>query len=91
MGVLAVSLTGYDDRVEDGRALAGIGMADKQPVLLADGRRSDGILDQIIVEARFAVAQVRSQRLPVVEQVRASPAETGLGQRAFVQGQDEPP
>jgi hypothetical protein len=36
--ILAMALTGYDDRVNNGRALAGAGVADEQPVLFADGR-----------------------------------------------------
>ena len=34
--VFAVALTRDDDRVEDGGALSGVGMADEQPVFLAD-------------------------------------------------------
>lgn len=41
--ILAVALTGHDQRVEDGRMLAGIGMADEQPVLLPNAGRSDRI------------------------------------------------
>ena len=37
--VLAVALAGDDQRVEDRRTPAGVGVADEQPVLLADARR----------------------------------------------------
>jgi hypothetical protein len=40
--VFAVALAGDDQRVEDGRALAGVGMPDKQPVLFADAGRPQG-------------------------------------------------
>ena len=42
--VLAVALAGDNQRVEDGRALVGIGVPDEQPVLLADAGRPDGVL-----------------------------------------------
>ena len=42
-GVLAVALAGDEQRVEDGRALAGAGMADEEPVLLADGGGPDRV------------------------------------------------
>ncbi len=48
--VLAVALAGDDQRVDDGGALAGVGMADEQPVLFADRRGPDGIFDQVVVE-----------------------------------------
>ena len=50
-----MAVAGHDDRVDDRRALAGVGMADEEPVL-ADGRRSDRIFDQVIVEPGFTVA-----------------------------------
>ena len=34
VGVFPVALAGDDDRVDDGGALAGIGMSDKEPVFL---------------------------------------------------------
>ena len=46
--VLAVALTRHDDRIEDGGALSGVGMADEQPVFLTDAGRSDRVFDQII-------------------------------------------
>jgi hypothetical protein len=45
-GVLAVVLARDNQGVEDGRALSGVGMTDKQPVFLADApadRRALGI------------------------------------------------
>ena len=35
--VFAVALAGDDDRVDDGRALASVGVADKQPILFPNG------------------------------------------------------
>jgi hypothetical protein len=42
-GVVAVALAGDDDRVDDRRALAGVRVAYKKPVLLADRRGPDRV------------------------------------------------
>ncbi len=47
--VFAVSLAPDDQRVEYHRALAGVGVPDKQPVLFSDARGTDRIFDQVIV------------------------------------------
>ena len=63
---------GDDDRVEDGGALAGVGMADEQPVLLPEGGGADVVLDHVGVEPSLAVAQVRGQAFPLGEQMTRS-------------------
>jgi hypothetical protein len=73
-----VALAGYDDRVDDRRALAGVGVAYKEPVLLADRRRPDRVFDEVVVEAGLPVAQVGRERIPVAEEVVAGPAEERL-------------
>ncbi len=78
--VLAVALAGDDKGVEDGRALAGVGMPDKQPVLLAEAGRSQRVLDEVIVEAAHALMQVRREGRPLGEQVIAGLAEAALGE-----------
>ena len=45
----------FDDGINDGAALAGFGLADEEPVLLADGRGADGVFHQIIVDLNPAV------------------------------------
>ena len=49
--ILAVTLTGHDQGVEDRRTLAGLGVTDKQPVLLSDARGTDGVLDEVMLAA----------------------------------------
>ena len=83
--VFAVPLAGDHDRVEDGRAQAGVGMVDEQPVFLSDGRRSDRVFNQVGVEPGLTVAQLRGQRDPVTEQIDAGLTEKRLGQRTFSQ------
>ena len=78
--IFAVTLARDDQRVEDGRTLAGIGMPYKQPVLFSDARRPDRIFDEVIVEATFAVMQMGAERSPLAEQVIAGFAERRLRQ-----------
>src|ERR1039458_2950404 len=47
----AAALAGDDDRVDDRGALAGIGVADEEPVFLSDGRRPDRVLNEARSEA----------------------------------------
>lgn len=50
-GILAVPLTGHDQRVQNGGVLTGVGMADEQPILLSDGRGEDRVFEGIVVDA----------------------------------------
>src|SRR5688572_27899401 len=70
-----VALAGDDDGVNDVRALAGVAVADEQPVFLADGRGTDGVFDQIVVQTTAAMLEVRGERLPMAEQIGAGFAE----------------
>ncbi len=67
--VFAMPLAGYDDRVDDGGALAGVGMADEEPVLFSNRRRADGIFNQVVVQPRLTMLQMRGERRPVPQQV----------------------
>lgn len=80
--ILAVPLARDDERVDDRRALARVGMADKQPVLLADRRGPDRVFDEVVVQPREGVVLMRNEHLPVVEQVSARLAEARLRQRS---------
>ena len=82
-GILAMTLTGHDQGVEDRGALAGVGVTDKQPVLLSDARGTDCVLDEVIVEPRLAKPQMLHQGLPLVEQVIARSAQAGFGPHAL--------
>ena len=90
MRIVAVALAGDDEGVDDRSAVAGVGMADEEPVFGAELARADGVLDGVGVEPGVAVAQVRGQRGPVAEQIRASLAEAGLGQHPRAQRGDQP-
>jgi hypothetical protein len=51
--------------------LAGVGVADKEPVFLPDGGVPDCVFDEIVVEAGFSVVEVFGKRGPVTEEVIA--------------------
>ena len=55
MRIDAASAATFDNRVDHGAALSGLGVSKKQPVLLADSRRPNGIFHAIVVDLpRFA-------------------------------------
>jgi len=62
--------------------LSSVGMADEQPVFLADAGWSDRVFDQIIVQSALAMMQMGAQRRPLVEQIGAGATEQRLGQDA---------
>ena len=85
-----MALAGHHERVDDGGALAGVGVADEEPVLLADGRGADGVFDEVVVESGLGVLEVGGERLPVCEQIPARLAKPGLRQALRWQRQREP-
>jgi hypothetical protein len=89
--ILAVPLAGDDERVNDGRALAGVGVADKEPVLLPDAGRPDRILDEVVVQLALAVVQMRGERPPLAKEVIARFAERGLREHALPRPPGKPP
>ncbi len=68
---MAVALAGDDQRISNGGAIAGGGMADEEPVHRAELTRPDRVLDLVSVEEGVAVAQMRGKRLPVPQEVCA--------------------
>src|SRR5512141_1841330 len=50
VGLDAVQPTVLDQRVDHGAALAGFFRTEEQPVLLAQSRGSNGVLDQVVVD-----------------------------------------
>ncbi len=80
MRIVAVALAGDGERVKDSGTVAGIGMADEEPVLRAKFARADGIFDRVGIEPGVAVAEMCAQRCPVAEQIGAGLTEARLGQ-----------
>src|SRR5574343_1073891 len=60
-------------------------MSDEEPVARSNLARPDGVLDRVRVELRLAVVQMRGERRPLAEQIRASLAEAGAGQHPLLQ------
>jgi len=50
-GIDLSAAAGFDDRVDQGAAVAGIGIADEEPVLLADGGGANGVFNEVVVYA----------------------------------------
>lgn len=63
---------------------AGIGVAAEEPVFSV-GRGSAGVCDEVVVEAAFALAQMRGERFTVIEPIRAGIADERSGQMARAQ------
>ena len=70
-------LTGRN--LKDGAALAGFGLADEQPVLLADGGGADGVLHGVVVDLDSAVFDINEQHGPHREGVIDGSAHGALG------------
>ena len=71
-GIDPAALAGHDDRVHDRCAVAGVRVADEEPVFLSDGRGPDRVFDEVVVQAGFPVLEVPLERLPVFEEVSDS-------------------
>ncbi len=76
--ILAVALAGYEQRVDDGDARTGVGMAYEERVLGAEFGGPDSVLNEVVVEPGVAVAAVGNERIPMGEQIAAGFAEPGL-------------
>ena len=59
----------FDDGVNDGATFSGISVSHEQPVLLADGRGTNGIFDQVVVDLHPAVCQINRQGAPKAQRI----------------------
>ena len=69
-----------DDGVDDCTALARIGMADEEPMLLGDGGWADGVLDQVIVDLLIASLAIDFGFVPDAQGIITGFACQALGQ-----------
>ena len=58
-----------DNGVKDGAALAGVGIAEEQPVLLSDGGRSNSVFHEVVVELEAPIFEIDTQKRPIGERV----------------------
>ena len=68
-GIKPATAAAFNDGVDDRADLTGIGVADEEPVLLADGRGADGVFDQVVVNLHPAIIQINAQRAPLVQRI----------------------
>ncbi len=73
----------FDDGVEDGSALARIGVAHEEPVLFANGGGSDGVLHQVVVDFDASVLKEDAKAGPLPQGVVDGFAQAALRQVAF--------
>ena len=74
---------GFDYAVDDGAGLAGVGAAEKQEVLFADGGGANGVFDEVVVDFQLAVFQIAGEALPAGQCVADRFAEGAFGQLAL--------
>ena len=55
------SATAFDDRVDDGAALAGVGSSDEHPVLLSEGCGADGVFGIVVIYLNLAYFEIELQ------------------------------
>src|ERR1700733_3773485 len=75
VGIKAPTPAGFDEGVNDGGPFSGIGLPDKEPVLLSQGRWPDGIFDQVVVDLHPAISQINFQCWPLAQRVINSDAQ----------------
>ncbi len=59
----------FDDGVEDGRAFAGLGFTDEQPVLFAQGGGANGVFHEVLIDLDASVVEVNAELRPEVERI----------------------
>ena len=62
IGVQPPPAAALNDGVNDGAIFPGPGLADKEPVLLAQGGGPDGIFHQVVVDLHPAIGQINGER-----------------------------
>lgn len=59
----------FDEAVNDGTGLAGVRAAEEEKVLFADGRGTDGVLDEVVVDLEPSMLEVKVECIPAFEGV----------------------
>ena len=76
--VEAATAAAFDDGVNNGAALAGPGVADEEPVFLADGGGANGVFDQVVIDLHPAIVQIDGQRGPLAQRIINGLSQTAL-------------
>jgi hypothetical protein len=69
MRIDTASVATFDNRVDHGAALSGLGVSEKRPVLLAESCRSNRIFHTIVVDFDTAIGGILGVKLPLRERV----------------------
>ena len=82
VGFDSVTAAAFDDRVNDRAAFSGIGVTEKEPVLLAQSGGADCIFNQISIDLDSGLFEINLQGLPVRQRVAEGFAHRALWQEA---------
>jgi hypothetical protein len=72
----------FNDGIQDGATFAGLGFADEQPVLFAEGGWPDGIFHKILIDLDAPIFEVNAKERPQVQRVVDGQAHSAAGQVA---------
>jgi hypothetical protein len=78
-GLYLMAPATLQDRVDDRCAVARVGMSDKQPVFRAQLRRADGLLGQVVIDARLSVLHISGQLRSLAQRITDRLRHGGLG------------
>lgn len=57
------------DGVNNGTAPTSIGMSNEEPSFAANGRGTDGVFDQVVIDLESPIAEISRQRIIIIEEV----------------------
>lgn len=80
VGIEAAPPAAFDDGVDDGAALAGFGVADEEPVFLAESGGANGVFHEVVVDLHAAIVHINFQGAPLAERVIQGLAQAALRQ-----------
>jgi hypothetical protein len=63
-GVVAMALGAFQHREQDGCSLAGGFRARKEPILFADGDRTNAVFGKVVVDLDFPTIPIKCQAIP---------------------------
>ena len=69
MRIDAAAAATLNNGVKDGAALAGLGLAEEEPVLFAQSGRPNGVFHEVVVDLETTIFEIDTQQRPVGERV----------------------
>src|ERR1700735_2156301 len=80
VGINAATPAAFDDGVNDGSTLTGIGIAHEKPVLFSESGWPNGIFHKVVVDLAPTVVQINTQRSPLAQCIINGEARQALWQ-----------